>query len=82
MRIHFADRNDNESVREIDADKYRTLLQTYKGDDLASAVIVESELVEPDPRISELDACEVYFSEVDVRSGITTAEELLEELED
>lgn len=80
MLIHYSDRHDNESIRQIDEDTYRLLLQTETGNELATLVFEKSQLVDADPRLSEFDDCDVFFSDSDVRSGITTAEELLLEL--
>lgn len=81
MRLHVMDSMDNEIVAEIDAGVYRNLLATKTGRELADAVVGAYTVVDSDPRRSDLDNTDAFFPYKDVVRELTTAEELLAELD-
>ena len=82
LQVHYSDRNDNEVVAEIEEAKYRELLTAFDGEELAMQFIDNMTVTQRDPRVSELDDCEVFFADMDVRSGVTNAAQLMEEFQE
>jgi hypothetical protein len=80
LQVHYCDRNDRDLVVSIEEKKYRELLTSFDGEELAAQFFNNATIVERDPRMSDLEDCEVFFSDVDVRTGITNAAQLMEEL--
>ena len=79
MKLHVMNEIDNEFIAEIDETKYRELLMTKTGKELAKAITDLYVVVNKDPRHSELDATDCFFCYTDVVSGNTTADDLLEQ---
>lgn len=80
MLVHYFDKYDSEMVVDIDKETFIDMLRRLDGEDLAYEFSIDKKIVERDPRQSELDQCDMFFSHSDVCSGQTTAEELLQEI--
>lgn len=80
MKMHYEDCWNNDVVAEIDETKYRECLTTLTGLELAKAVEAAVTILEDDPRQSELDETEVFFSFDDVKGGYCHPDDLLYEL--
>lgn len=79
LKMHYQSRSDTDMLATIDEAVYRELLTTKTGPELAKAVSAAITVVDNDPRMSEVDDTDVFFSYNDVAGFITPAE-LLEEL--
>jgi hypothetical protein len=82
MLIHYMDHNDGEMIVKVEEDTYRETLTNLDGRELAEWFSKAKEIINHDPKISEFDACEAFFSFTDVANGYTTAKSLLAELDD
>jgi hypothetical protein len=80
MLVHYFDKYDSEMLVEIDQEVFKEMLRRVDGEDLAFEFSVEKKVVQRDPRQSELDQSDMFFSHNDVCTGQMTAQELLEEI--
>lgn len=80
LLVHYMDARDNESIAEIDANAFHALIKTEHGHDLARKLDAALKITNTDPRVSELDATDIWVSYSDVFTGLQTADDLLNDL--
>lgn len=78
--LQYNDAHENEIIVNIDPDVFKEMLQNHDGISLAVVFRDKMRIVERDPRQNELDQCDMWFSDNDVRCGDQTAAELLNDL--
>lgn len=82
MKVQFDNMYDEQITVEIDKKVFRSILTNNDGKDLIEAFVREMEIIERDPRQSELNRCAMTFPYNEIVNGWQTAAELLSDLDE
>ena len=80
IKVHYMDAGDDEVLAEIPLKDYYKLLKKKDGRELARELDTRMQVLNSDPKVSELRNADVFVSYSDVFTKMTFAAHLLEEL--
>lgn len=82
MKVHYDNAFCNSVIAEIDQEIYTELLKNHEGLELVTKMDEALTVTNRDPRQSELEECDVFFSYDDVKGNWSRPADLLIELEE
>jgi hypothetical protein len=80
LKIHYLDKYDNDVVIVVDVAEYKNAIEKFEGKELDKAIGSIIEVSYPNPRVSQLDDCDLFVSSYDIVVGIVNKQDLLNEL--